>query len=75
MAAFGAQPEGTGPFCRDTALPLAYVPQVHGVRGALSRTKMASVAAVWIVLTGPRELEPRRSHLIKYRQPRQYRRL
>jgi len=46
MAAFGAQPEGTGPFCRDTALPLAYVPQVHRVRGALSRDKMASVAAV-----------------------------
>jgi len=51
MAAFGAQPEGTGPpFIyyrgRDTALPLAYVPQVHGVRGTLSRTKMASVAAV-----------------------------
>ena len=54
MAAFGAQPEGTGPFCRDTALPLAYVPQVHRVRGALSRAKMASVAAVWIVVTGPR---------------------
>jgi hypothetical protein len=53
MAAFGAQPEGTGPFCRDPALPLAYVPQVLGVRGAWSRAKMASVAAVSIVFTGP----------------------
>lgn len=46
MAAFGAQPEGTGPFCRETALYLTYVHQVHRVRCALSHDKMASVAAL-----------------------------
>ncbi|MEN8762897.1 MAG: hypothetical protein ABF290_10715, partial [Thiogranum sp.] len=32
LADFGAQPEGTGPFFRRPALPLAYVRQVHGAR-------------------------------------------
>ena len=46
MAPFGTQPEGTGRFWRDTALPLACVPRVHRARGALSRAKIAAVATI-----------------------------
>ncbi|MEQ6341453.1 MAG: hypothetical protein M3A44_07295 [Gammaproteobacteria bacterium] len=46
LAPFGAQPGGTGRFCRETALHLAYVRQVRCAWCALSRGKSASVAAV-----------------------------
>jgi hypothetical protein len=47
LTAFGAQPERTGPFSRNAALPLACVDWLHGVRGALPCSKMAAVAAIW----------------------------
>jgi hypothetical protein len=46
LSGFGAQPEGTGPFSRNTALPLACVDWLHGARGALPCSKMAAVAAI-----------------------------
>ncbi len=55
MAPFGAQPEGTGPFSRRPMLPYLYVQRVHSAQGALARTKIATVAASSLVLTGPSE--------------------
>ncbi len=46
MALFGAQPEGTGPFSRGTALHFTHVQQVHIAQCALSREKMAAGAGV-----------------------------
>ncbi len=53
MAPFGAQPEGTGPFSRRPVLPIAYVQRVHSAQGALACTKMAAIAALSLMLTGP----------------------
>jgi len=41
-----------GAIFRSSALPLAYVQQVHSARGAWSCKKMVAVAGVSIVLTG-----------------------
>ncbi len=56
MALFGAQPEGTGPFSRRTALHFTHVQQVHIAQCVLSREKMATGAGVSLVLTGPRSM-------------------
>jgi hypothetical protein len=49
MAHFGAQPEGTGPFFRPTALLLAHVRQVHSAHSALLAEKTTAVAAFQLV--------------------------
>ena len=54
----GAQPAWTGPVCREPALHLAYVHQVHCGRCALARRKQAAVATAWILLTGTRTCKP-----------------
>ena len=53
MACFGAQPGGTGPFFPGTVLHFARVRQVHYAQCALFRKKMAAVADLKLVLTGP----------------------
>ena len=55
MACFGAQPGGTGPFFPGTVLHFARVRQVHYAQCALFRKKMAAVADLKLVLTGPSE--------------------
>ena len=57
LAAFGAQPGGTGPIGREPVLRLTYVRSVHCARRALARGLWAAVAAVRIVLTGPSNKE------------------
>ncbi len=52
MAPFGAQPEGTGPLCRDTALQLTHVEKPHRARCALSRAKAVTGASIKRVLAG-----------------------
>jgi hypothetical protein len=43
------------PFSRTAALPLACVDWLHVARAALPCSKMAAVAVIWHVLTGPEQ--------------------